>query len=126
MERKTGLRSLAVGTIQPSEFVKIFIILALARVIEDHHLKNQIKTIQTDFWLLVKMGIVTMVPLILIIKQDLGTSLVFLAILIGMIFISGISWKLLAPIVYSWDCANRDDFLFCIMETRITWKSTLG
>ncbi|NHC39304.1 rod shape-determining protein RodA [Bacillus sp. MM2020_1] len=87
-----------VGTIQPSEFVKIFIILALARLIEDHHNKHQIKTIQTDFWLLVKMGAVTMGPLVLIIKQDLGTSLVFLAILIGMIFISGISWKLLAPL----------------------------
>ncbi|WP_144554694.1 FtsW/RodA/SpoVE family cell cycle protein [Bacillus sp. X1(2014)] len=87
-----------VGTIQPSEFVKIFIILALARVIEDHHQKNQIKTMQTDFWLLVKIGIVTMVPLGLIIKQDLGTALVFLAIMLGMIFISGISWKLLTPL----------------------------
>ncbi|MFB5194935.1 FtsW/RodA/SpoVE family cell cycle protein [Neobacillus sp. KR4-4] len=87
-----------VGTIQPSEFVKIFIILGLARVIEDHHQKNQMKTMQTDFWLLVKIGIVTMVPLGLIIKQDLGTALVFLAIMLGMIFISGISWKLLAPL----------------------------
>ncbi|MGG3563671.1 FtsW/RodA/SpoVE family cell cycle protein [Neobacillus rhizosphaerae] len=86
------------GTIQPSEFVKIFIILALSRVIEDHHLKNPIKTMQSDFWLLVKLGMVTMAPLILIIKQDLGTSLVFLSILLGMIFISGISWKLLTPL----------------------------
>ncbi len=86
-----------IGSLQPSEFVKIFIILALARVIDQHHLKNQIKTLQTDFWLLIKMGIVTMVPLALIIKQDLGTGLVFLAILVGMIFISGISWKLLVP-----------------------------
>ncbi|NHM32754.1 FtsW/RodA/SpoVE family cell cycle protein [Neobacillus terrae] len=86
------------GSLQPSEFVKVFIILGLARVIEEHHHKNQIKTLQTDFWLLAKMGIVTMVPLALIIKQDLGTSLVFLAIMIGMIFISGISWKILVPI----------------------------
>lgn len=85
------------GTIQPSEFVKIFIILALSRTIEDHHHKNLIKTMQSDFWLLLKLGLVTMGPLILIIKQDLGTSLVFLAILLGMIFISGISWKLLTP-----------------------------
>lgn len=85
------------GTIQPSEFVKIFIILALSRTIEDHHHKNPIKTMQSDFWLLLKLGLVTMGPLILIIKQDLGTSLVFLAILLGMIFISGISWKLLTP-----------------------------
>ncbi|MEH7076330.1 FtsW/RodA/SpoVE family cell cycle protein [Neobacillus drentensis] len=87
-----------VGTLQPSEFVKIFLILALARTIEDHHLKHQLKTMQTDFWLLVKLGVVTMAPLALIIKQDLGTSLVFLAILLGMIFISGISWKLLTPL----------------------------
>jgi rod shape determining protein RodA len=87
-----------IGTIQPSEFVKIFIILALSRTIEDHHQKNLIKTMQSDFWLLVKLGMVTMGPLILIIKQDLGTSLVFLAILLGMIFISGISWKLLTPL----------------------------
>ncbi|MFJ7728410.1 FtsW/RodA/SpoVE family cell cycle protein [Neobacillus sp. NPDC097160] len=86
-----------IGTIQPSEFVKIFLILGLARVIDQHHLKNQVKTMQTDFWLLIKMGIVTMVPLGLIIKQDLGTALVFIAILVGMIFISGISWKLLVP-----------------------------
>ena len=86
------------GTLQPSEFVKIFIILALARTIEDHHLKHHMKTMQTDFWLLVKLGAVTMFPLALIIKQDLGTSLVFLAILLGMIFISGISWKLLTPL----------------------------
>jgi rod shape determining protein RodA len=39
-----------------------------------------------------------MIPLGLIIKQDLGTALVFLAIMLGMIFISGISWKLLAPL----------------------------
>ncbi len=87
-----------IGTIQPSEFVKIFLILGLSRVIDDHHQKNVIKTLQSDFWLLIKMGIVTMAPLALIIKEDLGTGLVFLAILLGMIFISGITWKLLVPL----------------------------
>lgn len=87
-----------VGSIQPSEFVKVFIILALARAIFDHHQKNTIKTIGTDFWLLIKIGLITMLPLILVIKQDLGTSLVFIAIMLGMIFISGITWKILLPI----------------------------
>ncbi|ETI66103.1 FtsW/RodA/SpoVE family cell cycle protein [Neobacillus vireti] len=87
-----------IGTIQPSEFVKVFLILGLAWVIDQHHQKNMLKTIQTDLWLLIKMGIVTMVPLLLIIKEDLGTGLVFLAILLGMVFISGITWKLLVPI----------------------------
>ncbi|MEH7110098.1 MULTISPECIES: rod shape-determining protein RodA [Bacillaceae] len=96
---KSWFRVPAMGSLQPSEFVKIFIILTLARVIDDHHQKNPDKTLQTDFWLLIKMGIVTMVPLMLVMQQpDLGTSLVFLAILLGMIFISGISWKILVPI----------------------------
>jgi rod shape determining protein RodA len=87
-----------IGSLQPSEFVKIFLILTLAKVIDEHHHKNPVKTISSDFWLLMKLGVITMVPLVLIIKQDLGTSLVFLAILLGMIFISGITWKLLVPI----------------------------
>jgi rod shape determining protein RodA len=87
-----------IGSLQPSEFVKVFIILANAKVIDDHHQKNLQKTLQTDCWLLIKLAIVTMVPVALVIKQDLGTSLVFLAILLGMVFISGISWKLLVPI----------------------------
>lgn len=87
------------GSLQPSEFVKVFIILSLARVIVDHHHKNPIKTIQSDLWLLVKIGLTTMVPLLLVMQQpDLGTSLVFIAIMLGMIFISGITWKLLVPI----------------------------
>lgn len=89
-----------IGSIQPSEFMKVFLILALANVISNHHLKNTLKTIQTDLWLLVKIGLVTGAPLLLIMQQpDLGTSLVLLSIMIGMIFISGISWKILLPIV---------------------------
>lgn len=87
------------GSLQPSEFVKVFLILALARVIIDHHQKNAVKTMQTDFWLLVKIGLVTLIPLMLVMQQpDLGTSLVFLAIMLGMIFVSGITWRLLVPI----------------------------
>jgi rod shape determining protein RodA len=96
---KSWFKVPALGSLQPSEFVKIFLILALAKVIEDHHLKNPVKTIQSDFWLLIKMGITTIIPIGLIMLQpDLGTSLVFLAIMLGMIFISGVSWKILLPI----------------------------
>lgn len=96
---KSWFKVPGMGSIQPSEFVKVFLILALARVINDHHLKNVMKTMQTDFWLLVKIGLVTLAPLMLVMQQpDLGTSLVFIAIMIGMIFISGITWKLLVPI----------------------------
>ncbi|WP_071460666.1 FtsW/RodA/SpoVE family cell cycle protein [Bacillus massilinigeriensis] len=85
-------------SLQPSEFTKVFIILALARVILEHHQKNPLKTIRSDFWLLIKIGFVTGLPLLLVIKEDLGTSLVIISIMLGMIFIAGISWKILLPI----------------------------
>ena len=96
---KSWYRFPAMGTLQPSELVKVFIILALARVIVDHNQKYRLKTVQSDFWLLLKIGIITMLPLLLVMQQpDLGTSLVYIAIMLGMIFISGITWKLLVPI----------------------------
>ncbi|MBO0960465.1 rod shape-determining protein RodA [Neobacillus sp. MM2021_6] len=88
-----------IGQIQPSEFVKTFLILALSRVITTHKENHLEKSLKTDFLLLVKLGITTAVPLGLIMLQpDLGTGLVILAILTGLILISGISWKIIIPI----------------------------
>ncbi|MEH7109380.1 FtsW/RodA/SpoVE family cell cycle protein [Bacillus sp. JJ1764] len=88
-----------IGQIQPSEFVKVFLILTLSRIIASHHEKYLDKSLQTDFMLLMKLGVATAVPLGLIMLQpDLGTGLVLLSILTGMIFISGITWKIILPI----------------------------
>lgn len=90
---------LPIGSIQPSEFVKTFLILALSRVATSHQEKHLEKTLKTDFWLLLKFGVTTAVPLVLIMKQpDLGTSLVFISILIGFILVSGISWRIIFPV----------------------------
>jgi len=86
-------------SLQPSEFVKVFLILILSKIIVDHQEKHIVKTLQTDFLLLLKIGGITCVPLLLVMQQpDLGTSLVLIAIMVGMIFISGITWKIIAPI----------------------------
>lgn len=95
---KRWLNLPVIGRIQPSEFVKIFYILVIARVVSKHHENTSIKTIQTDFILLLKILGTLALPLFFIINQDLGTSLVFLAITLGVIVVSGISWKLLAPL----------------------------
>ncbi|PLS18049.1 rod shape-determining protein RodA [Bacillus sp. M6-12] len=88
-----------IGSLQPSEFMKIFLILALANAVSAHNQNNRIKTLQTDLWLLAKIGLITLLPIGLVMKQpDLGTSLVLISIMLGMIFISGISWKILFPI----------------------------
>ncbi|HAQ07226.1 MAG TPA: rod shape-determining protein RodA [Bacillus bacterium] len=87
------------GSIQPSEFMKVFLILALSKVIFTHHDKYGIKTIKSDFFLFIKLGAITALPLGLILLQpDLGTALVVIAILTGLILVSGISWKIILPV----------------------------
>ena len=115
------------GSLQPSEFVKVFLILALSRVIVEHHQKHLIKTIQTDLWLLMKLGIVTLVPLLFVMQQpDLGTSLVFIAILLGMIFVSGISWKILTANFWFSAHFYINDFLLYLMEAGYFRKISRG
>jgi len=87
-----------VGLIQPSEFMKTFLILALSKVTVQHHEKTKFKTVKTDMYLLLKLGIITFIPLAFIIKQpDLGTALVIIAIFLGITLVSGITWKILLP-----------------------------
>ena len=83
--------------------MKVFLILALSRTVQDHNEKVLNKTIKTDYRLLFKIGLVTGLPIGLIMLQpDLGTSLVMLAIMTGVIFVSGISWKIILAIYGPW------------------------
>ncbi|TDM13746.1 rod shape-determining protein RodA [Macrococcus bovicus] len=85
-------------SLQPSEFMKVVLMLVLANVIYRHNRFTFNKTIQTDFNLILKVAAVALVPMILILLQnDLGTTLVLLAIILGMIIVSGISWQILVP-----------------------------
>ncbi|HJE19692.1 FtsW/RodA/SpoVE family cell cycle protein [Aliicoccus persicus] len=85
-------------SLQPSEFVKIIYILTLAYVISQHNQFKQSNDLIEDFKLLFKMVLVTALPLFFILSQnDLGTVLVFIAIILGMVVVSGISWWLILP-----------------------------
>lgn len=73
-----------VGSIQPSEFSKILFILTFA-----HYLVRKQGELET-FVDLIPPFIFVLIPLLLILKQpDLGTALVFIAIMIGMLFVAG-------------------------------------
>ncbi|VDG96665.1 Rod shape-determining protein RodA [Lysinibacillus sphaericus] len=97
---KRWLHLPVIGTIQPSEFIKSFFILGLARTVSVHHERHPEKSIKMDLMLLGKVSVMLLVPLAFIMKQpDLGTSLVFIAITIAVVIASGISWKLLGPIM---------------------------
>ncbi len=85
-------RWIAIGPIhiQPSEFSKLIMIVSLAGILEPRIGKlNNLKD-------LAPVALYVAVPFLLVLKQpDLGTSLVFIAIFLGMVFVSGINLKML-------------------------------
>lgn len=87
-------------TLQPSEFAKIPYILMLAKTTTTHNAKHNHRTIQSDFLLLGKLISWSILPFALVmIQPDLGTTLVYAAILVGVVLLSGIQWKILVPII---------------------------
>lgn len=98
---KSWIRIPVVGlTLQPSEFVKIPYILILAKTVTLHNARYKDRTVQSDFKLLGKLLFYSMIIFVLIMLQnDLGTTLVYVAILAGVVLLSGIQWKILGPII---------------------------
>ena len=75
---------------QPSELAKITVVLMLARVLAN---RREAPRSLLDLW---KPALVVGVPWLLIMAQpDLGTGLVFIGILFGMLFWFGAPWPLL-------------------------------
>lgn len=89
-------------SIQPSEFMKIVLILALAKIVERHNRFTFNKSLQSDLVLFFKIIGVSIIPMVLILLQnDLGTTLVICAVIAGVMLVSGITWRLLAPLFIS-------------------------
>ncbi|MBE6153915.1 MAG: rod shape-determining protein RodA [Firmicutes bacterium] len=83
-----------IGTIQPSEFMKIILILTLARVINDFNESNSSPTLFDEFKFLIKVGVIVLIPAILTFLQpDTGVVLIYLLITICMLFVSGIRYR---------------------------------
>lgn len=72
--------------VQPSEFAKLATILALARFFSEHG--GDARDLRAVLWSLV---IVTPVAFLVFIEPDLGTSVVFLAIWLGVVIVAGVS-----------------------------------
>ncbi|NUE97260.1 FtsW/RodA/SpoVE family cell cycle protein [Lactobacillus melliventris] len=82
---------------QPSEVMKPAFILMLARVVREHNNKYA-HTIKND-WILIGKMLAWLLPIAVLLKlqNDFGTMLVFIAIVGGVVLVSGISWKIIAP-----------------------------
>lgn len=81
---------------QPSEFMKIAYILVLARVTISFQKKYPYFK-KRENWLLLSIYFLITLPIMILLalQKDFGTALVFVAILTGILVLSGISWKIL-------------------------------
>ncbi|GLV65190.1 cell division protein FtsW [Bacillus mycoides] len=89
-----------IGNFQPSEIMKLFLIIVIGRIIANHNEKYFFRTIQGDFLLLGKIFATSLPPLLLIAKEpDLGNTMVISAMLAAMILVSGIRWRFIFGLV---------------------------
>lgn len=78
-------------TIQPSEFIKVNVIMMLAYLISRKPPEEKGYGV-FDF---IKLSIIIVIPFIIIAKEpDLGTALVLLITGYGILFLAGINWKI--------------------------------
>lgn len=91
-----------IGSFQPSEFMKIFLIITLARMIGDFNAERRDNDINEEFRFLIKVLIVVGIPSILtFIEPDTGAVLIYFIITIVMLFTSGFKsrWFLITLLI---------------------------
>lgn len=82
------------GTIQPSEFMKIILIITIGSMIHNFNQNYNNPTIKEEFKFLIKVAIVVLIPsLLTFLQPDTGVVLIYLLITIVMLFISGIRYR---------------------------------
>lgn len=112
--------------VQPSEFAKLSAILLLAAVLDRHPVERPVD-------LLRPLGIISIPWLLVFIQPDLGTSLVFGALLLTMLYWSGmpIEWLvlLLSPLatallagLFPWGLAAWIPLTMIIAYRSLPWK----
>lgn len=107
---KSWFKFPVLGTFQPSEVAKILLIVSYAKFLEDR--RGHLNTL----WELIQTFIFFVPPVLLILKQpDMGSAMVFLAIMIGMLFMAGANWKWLVGIF-------GGGFVVCIGYIIGIWK----
>ena len=83
-----------IGTIQPSEFMKIILIITLGTMIHKFNEEFSNPSVMEEFKFLIKVAIVVLIPSILTFLQpDTGVVLIYLLITIIMLFLSGIRYR---------------------------------
>ena len=83
-----------IGTFQPSEFMKIILIITLANMINKFNNEYSKPTCLDEFLFIIRILFVVLVPSVLTFLQpDTGVVLIYLLITLIMLFISGIRFR---------------------------------
>ena len=83
-----------IGTFQPSEFMKIILIITLANMINKFNNEYSKPTCLDEFLFIIRILLVVLVPSVLTFLQpDTGVVLIYLLITLIMLFISGIRFR---------------------------------
>lgn len=83
-----------IGNVQPSEFMKIILIITLANMINKFHEDYNNPTVKEEFIFLLKIILVVLIPSVLTFLQpDTGVVLIYLLITAIMLFVSGIRYR---------------------------------
>lgn len=101
-----------IGSFQPSEFMKISLILMLATTINSFHQKKKNPTLKDEFILLIHVAVIVGIPSILtFLEPDTGAVIIYFLITLLMLFISGIKpvWYMLLGLII---CTSLGTFLY--------------
>lgn len=80
--------------IQPSEFMKIILIITLANMINRFHEDFDNPSVMDEFKFLIKVGIIVLIPSFLtFLEPDTGVVLIYLLITVVMLFVAGIRYR---------------------------------
>jgi len=93
-----------IGSFQPSEFMKIILILTLGVMIHNFKIKYSNPTVKEEFIFLLKTILVVALPsLLTFLEPDTGVVIIYFVIYVSMLFLSGIRarWFILAFLLIS-------------------------
>lgn len=133
-----------IGTLQPSEFMKIFLIILFSKLTNDFNYKYNNPSLSDEFKFLIKILILLLIPSILtFIEPDTGAVIMYFIITITILFIGGIKKRwfiltfgtllILGSIFLGIYFINNDLFIkifgtsfFYRMDRIINWSDSTG
>lgn len=91
-----------IGSFQPSEFMKIILIIIIGLNIEKYNDNKNYKTFSDEFFFLLKILIIVLIPsIITFLEPDTGAVIIYFIIMVAMLFVSKIRtrWFVISAII---------------------------